>query len=235
MMIQRKRGQAVGLFPFFASIYHLSVIMNHHHYHWVQAPQPATAHTLVLLHGTGGDETQLLPYGATFGATVNLLGVRGNVLEAGMPRYFERIATGILNEQDLTDRAIALQTFLYVLAEEKGFDPQKMVAMGYSNGANIAGGMLQLFPDFWAGVIQLRPMIPLVNQLDFHTSRQTPILVLSGKLDPLEPPGETETWTHRLHKNGFKAEHHTLHAGHNITAYDLDLALDWFKRYFDTV
>ena len=149
-----------------------------------------------------------------------------------MPRYFERIATGILNEQDLADRAMALKTFLQDLAQEKGFDSNKLVAMGYSNGANIAGGMLQLFPDFWAGVIQFRPMIPFPKQLDFQTSQQTPILVLSGNLDPLEPPGETDNWAKRLRQNGFKAEHHTLRAGHHITTYDLDLALAWFKHYF---
>ncbi|MBN8587163.1 MAG: carboxylesterase [Rhodothermia bacterium] len=208
--------------------------MTTHQYHWVEALHPHTAYTLVLLHGTGGDETQLLSYGAAFGAEVNILGVRGNVLEAGMPRYFERIATGILNEDDLIFRATELKTFLLGLASEYGFDPQKMVALGYSNGANIAGGMLQLFPDFWAGIVQLRPMIPLVNMFDFSTYRQAPVLILAGSHDPLAPEGETEDWAMRLQKNGFQAEHYTLHAGHGVTAYDLDLALDWFKRHFQT-
>ena len=100
------------------------------------------AYTLLLLHGTGGNEKDLIGLGESFGADLNLLSVRGNVREHGMPRFFKRLGMGIFDEEDLNFRTDELLDFLNNIAKAEGFDVKKVIALGYSNGANIAGAML---------------------------------------------------------------------------------------------
>src|SRR4028119_1116149 len=139
--------------------------------------------TLLLLHGTGGDEQDLLPIADLFGQSVNVLSVRGNVLEGGMPRFFKRLSMGVFDEQDLQFRTEELVHFINELAVKEEFDKNQIVALGYSNGANIAGGILMLYPELLAGAILLRPMQPLKQKKEFATKRQQPVFFSSGKYD----------------------------------------------------
>jgi phospholipase/carboxylesterase len=200
---------------------------------------PEQAYTLVLLHGTGGNERSLLPLlkrlGEGFVGQFNVLSVRGNVLENGMPRFFKRLSEGVFDEEDVRFRADELFAFLTHIADELGIDALKMVAIGYSNGANIAGALLQRYPHFLMGAALLRPMIPLRDDVVFPNGKDTPVLLLSGEFDPLEPKGEVEHWAQILGHNGFFAEHHRLEASHQVTSEDLSLMANWLAQHFENL
>ncbi len=132
------------------------------HYIYKPSGKP-NARTLLLLHGTGGDERDLLPISESFGENFNVLSLRGNVSENGMPRFFKRLGMGIFDEKDLEFRTNEMIAFIKEISEKEGFDTSKIIALGYSNGANIAGASLFLQPNFLAGAILFRPMQPFIT------------------------------------------------------------------------
>ncbi|RZJ68350.1 MAG: alpha/beta hydrolase [Flavobacterium sp.] len=190
------------------------------------------APTLLLLHGTGGNENDLLPFADHFGDKTNVLSVRGNVSENGMPRFFKRLGMGIFDEQDLEFRTHELVDFVTGLSKTEHFDLDKIVALGYSNGANIAGSMLVLHPDFLAGAILFRPMKPFAGKEFRRTNNNVPILMTSGKLDPTVDLNDIEKYAALLQDAGFNVESHTIPTGHNLAQSDLQLASDWFGKHF---
>jgi len=119
-------------------------------YNFIKSKTPEKDITLLLFHGTGGDENDLIPIGKMFGENINLLGIRGKILEHGMPRYFRRIGEGVFDIEDLKYRTKELYSFLNSLPSEIKIDKKKLVALGYSNGANIAGSLLLMYPDFYS-------------------------------------------------------------------------------------
>lgn len=191
------------------------------------------AYTLLLLHGTGGNERDLLPIGKQFGTDINLLSLRGNVNENGMPRFFRRLGMGIFDEQDLAFRTEEMVSFLKELATVEKFDPTKIVALGYSNGANIAAGTLSLFPDFLAGAILFRPMQPFKNiDPDWKSNNSTPVFMTNGVGDQTINPTDTADYVDALQTAGFNLSEHSLATGHNLVQEDLSLALEWFEKQF---
>jgi len=130
--------------------------------HRYQPGAPGSRVTLLLLHGTGGNESDLLPLGSAVAPQAALLSPRGNVLERGMPRFFRRLAEGVFDLDDLTQRTYELADFVDAAARTYGFDAAQVVGLGYSNGANIAASLLLLRPQVLAGAALLRPMLPLV-------------------------------------------------------------------------
>src|SRR3979411_1767998 len=118
--------------------------------------------TLLLLHGTGGNEHDLLSLGRTLDSTASLLSPRGKVLENGMPRFFRRLAEGVFDVEDLKKRTHELADFITAAARHYKIDIEKVVAVGYSNGANIAASMLLLRPEILRAAILFRAMVPLV-------------------------------------------------------------------------
>src|SRR6202162_347690 len=142
--------------------------------------------TLVLLHGTGGTESDLLALGRALDTGAALLAPRGKVLENGMPRFFRRLPEGVFDEKDLIYRTHELADFIQVAAERYGFDQSKSVAVGYSNGANIAGSILLLRPDTFQGAALLRAMVPLIPA-DLPELKGAPVLVAAGNFDPIVP------------------------------------------------
>ncbi|MCU0448315.1 MAG: alpha/beta hydrolase [Bernardetiaceae bacterium] len=194
--------------------------------------QPATAVTLLLLPGTGGDENDLLPLGRQFGPQVNLLSVRGNVLENGMPRFFRRLGMGVFDEKDVVFRTHELADFLQKVSVNEGFDFTKLVAVGYSNGANIAGAVLLLYPNLLAGAVLWRPMPPLAQTPDLRPARPVPVLMTSGRQDPTIDPVATEAYQKLLADKSFSVTHHWLPTGHQLVNDDLRQAKDWLATYF---
>ena len=190
------------------------------------------AQTLLLLHGTGGDERDLLPLTKNLGDGFNVLSVRGNVLENGMPRFFKRIGMGVFDEHDLEFRSAELIDFLEKISIEKGFDISKIIALGYSNGANIAGAILMLKPDFLSGAILFRPMKPFRDKAFAANETHTPIFISSGKNDPTVRPDDTRVFSDSLKKAGFAVDHFEMDSGHNLTQEDLNLAAVWFNRNY---
>src|SRR5712691_4924609 len=151
--------------------------------HTFQASATTDAATLLLLLGTGGNERDLLPVASMLAPDAGVLSPRGKVLERGMPRFFRRLAEGIFDVEDLKFRTGELADFLRAAATHYGFDVGRLIAVGFSNGANIAASMLLLRPDALAAGILIRAMVPLVPD-PLPSLPRTRVLVSNGTLDP---------------------------------------------------
>jgi phospholipase/carboxylesterase len=201
-------------------------------YVYQAAPGSARA-TLLLLHGTGGDERDLLPLAARFGPGFNVLSLRGNVQEGGMPRFFRRLGMGVFDEPDVVFRTHELADFITKVAEKEGFDPAQLIAVGYSNGANIAGSLLMLYPALLAGAVLWRPMQPLVQQVPtFAAPRPVPVFFAPGSQDPTVRPAATDAYAALLTAAGYDLTRRDAPAGHNLTQADLDGAVAWIASNF---
>ena len=201
-------------------------------YIYEPAPAPARA-TLLLLHGTGGDERDLLSLAPRFGSGLNVLSVRGNVQEGGMPRFFRRLGMGVFDEPDVIFRTHELADFLAKVAVKEGFDPSQLIAVGYSNGANIAGSLLMLHPGLLAGAVLWRPMQPLVQQVPaFRAPRPVPVFFTPGLQDPTVRPAATDAYAELLTQAGYVLTRRDMAAGHNLIQADLDGAVAWLAANF---
>jgi len=189
------------------------------------------AYTLLLLHGTGGNEHDLIPLAENFGNTYDILSVRGNVSENGMPRFFKRLGMGVFDEADLHFRTDELVAFVKQLSEKEGFDAGKVIALGYSNGANIAGAALVKYPDFLAGAILYRPMQPFKQLEPSAQAKAVPVFFSSGRLDQTVDPAATEQYVENLKNTGFDVAYHELPAGHNLTQQDVALSAQWLNDF----
>ena len=199
-----------------------STTLSHIH-QFVPATEPGRA-PLLLLHGTGGDEHDLLPLGRAVAPGAALLSPRGQVLEGGMPRFFRRLAEGVFDEQDVIRRAHELADFV-----QEARDAYKLpapIALGFSNGANIAAAALQLRPGALAGAVLLRAMVPLQSAPKADLNG-TPVLILSGDLDPIVPDENAARLAATLRRAGTAVDHRTLPTGHNLSQADLTLAKAW--------
>jgi phospholipase/carboxylesterase len=181
---------------------------------------------LLLLHGTGGDENDLLPLGEAIAPGAALLSPRGQVLENGMPRFFRRLAEGVFDEDDLRRRADDLADF--IAAARTRYDLPAPIALGYSNGANIAAAMLQLRPDALAGAILLRAMVPLRDQPKVDLTGR-PVLIVSGQFDPIIPASNAQRLAIELAQAGADVQHRTLPIGHQLSQADLTVATEWMR------
>lgn len=181
---------------------------------------------LLLLHGTGGDENDLLPLGQTVSPGSALLSPRGKVLEHGMPRFFRRLSEGVFDEDDVRRRADELADFVETARARYGIAAP--VALGYSNGANIAAAMLLLRPNVLAGAILLRAMVPL-SEPPQAVLKDKPVLIVSGKLDPIIPASNSAQLATLLSNAGANVQHPVLPTGHQLTQTDLTLSKEWIK------
>ena len=202
-----------------------STTLSHIH-QFVPATEPGRA-PLLLLHGTGGDEHDLLPLGRAVAPGAALLSPRGRVLEGGMPRFFRRLAEGVFDEQDVIRRANDLADFVQEARETYGLAAP--VALGFSNGANIAAAVLQLRPRVLAGAVLLRAMVPL-KEAPKADLTGTPVLILSGALDPIVPDENAAQLVAMLRRAGAVVDHRTLPTGHNLTQADLTLTKTWLDQ-----
>jgi phospholipase/carboxylesterase len=181
---------------------------------------------LLLLHGTGGDENDLVPLGQAIAPGAALLSPRGKVLENGMPRFFRRLAEGVFDEEDVKARANELADFIAEARQAYGLDAP--IAVGFSNGANIAAATMLLRPEALAGAALLRAMVPLSEQpaTDLTGKR---ILMLTGVMDPIVPAETAARLAGLLQRAGADLRHETLPAGHGLTQRDVTLLQHWFK------
>lgn len=186
---------------------------------------------LLLLHGTGGDEGDLLALGRMLSPGSALLSPRGKVLEGGMPRFFRRLAEGVFDEADVVRRAGELAGF--VAEVRRAYGLERPVALGFSNGANIAAATLFLHPAVLAGAALLRPMVPLAVPPEVSLAG-TPVLMLSGAMDPIVPAENAERLAEELAGSGAAVQHRVLPAGHALSQADLGLAKAWFDTLVGT-
>ncbi|MFX3636523.1 MAG: alpha/beta hydrolase [Candidatus Pristimantibacillus sp.] len=198
--------------------------MKHIYKQGTDSSQPV----LVLLHGTGGNEHDLLPLAEIISPTSSVLSVRGNVLENGMPRFFRRLAEGIFDIEDLKFRTQELNEFLDQAAVEYGFDRNNLVAVGYSNGANIAGSLLFHYQNSLRGAILHHPMVP-IRGTELPDMSQLPVFIGAGKNDPICPPRETEDLEVLLSGAGASVTVHWEQFGHQLTATEVNAAAAWYQ------
>jgi len=188
---------------------------------------PSTSNrTLLLLHGTGGNERDLIPLGRELDPTAALLSPRGKVLENGMPRFFRRLAEGVFDLEDLKYRTNELADFVTVAAQHYGFATDQFVAVGYSNGANIAASMLLLRPEILSDAILFRAMVPLIPERQPNLSRVR-VWIGAGTHDPIIPTSETKHIAELLHSAGADVTIRHFPAGHELTPDDVKTAREW--------
>ena len=190
----------------------------------------STGGTLLVLHGTGGDENDLLPLAREVAPGAHLLAPRGRVLEHGMPRFFRRLAVGVFDEADLRLRAGELAGFLLEAASRYGFDPLRVQALGYSNGANMAAALLLLHPEALSGAVLWRAVEPLVPETPPRLAGK-PVLLAAGRRDPYAPAARVEALVQRLRSAGADVELTWSDAGHGLEPAELAAAGEWLARH----
>jgi len=182
---------------------------------------------LLLLHGTGGDENDLLPLAARVAPGSALLSPRGKVRENGMPRFFRRLAEGVFDLDDLTARTYELADFVARAREAYGLT--QPYALGFSNGANIASALLLLLPSVLAGAVLMRGTLPLTPD-PLPDLGGAPVLILSGSDDPLVSPDQRQALSRVLKGAGAEVTSIVVDAGHGLTPRDVAAATQWFAE-----
>ena len=201
-------------------------------------PQPDFIHefvagksnrTLLLLHGTGGNERDLVSLGHELDPDASLLSPRGKVLENGMPRFFRRLAEGVFDLEDLKKRTHELADFVIAAAKYYEIDIKNLIAVGYSNGANIAASMVLLRPETLAAAILFRAMVPLIpeSQPDVSFLR---VWIGAGSMDPIVPASETKQLAELLRGAGADVTIRFFRGGHELTKEDVDGAREWLTE-----
>ena len=186
--------------------------------------------TLLLLHGTGGNERDLLSLGKQLDPNASLLSPRGQVLENGMPRFFRRLAEGVFDLEDLKRHTHELAEFVAASAEHYEFDANHLIAVGYSNGANIAASLLLLRPPTLHGAILFRAMVPLIPTANPDLS-SVRVWIGAGDKDPIIPTSESQRLAELLRKSGADVTIRFFDAGHNLTNKETEVARDWLKNW----
>lgn len=202
---------------------HAALKLHTHVFH----PGPS-GRTLLLLHGTGGDEHDLVPLARHVDAQAAILSPRGNVLERGAPRFFRRLAEGVFDLDDLRVRVQALRDWLAAAIEHYAIDPAQLTALGYSNGANTAAAMMLLHPGALRSAILWRAMVTVEDAPPVNTSGRT--LIVSGRTDPILPLPNAQRLASMLRERGIDVRHEVLSAGHELTRDDIELARDWLAQ-----
>lgn len=186
---------------------------------------------LLLLHGTGGNEQDLLGLADIVDPEASVLSVRGNVLENGMPRFFRRLAEGVFDEEDLIFRTNELNQFLDDASEEYHFDRQNIVAIGYSNGANIAASLLFHYKDALKGAILHHPMVPR-RGIELPDLMGINVFIAAGTNDPICPQQESVELQQLLEAAGASVEVHWENFGHQLTMNEVQTAKRWYEQNF---
>lgn len=189
--------------------------------------------TLLLLHGTGGDEQSLLPIGRQLAPNARLLSPRGKVLENGtQTRFFRRLAEGVFDVEDLIFRTNELADFVLAASARYGFDLKSVVAVGYSNGANIAGALLLLRPEVLGGALLLRPMVPLLPE-SLPALDNRPVFIAAGEQDELITRDQPESLAALLRQAGADVTLRWEPATHKLSRQELDAAADWLRSHWE--
>jgi len=196
------------------------------HFHRWEPGTEAAAPTLLLLHGTGGDENDLIPLARLVAPSAAVLSVRGNVLEQGAPRFFRRLREGVFDMEDLHRRTAELGDFVAAAGERYGFSPAHLYALGFSNGANVAASLLLTRPAALAGGVLIRAMVPFEPAIRPDLTGRA-VLLTQGRQDPLIPAEGAERLAALLTESGAEVELAWQPGGHGLTQGDVSVARRW--------
>lgn len=210
------------------TIHSLSRVQDLFTHRFIPADEPGAA-TLLALHGTGGDEQDLLPLAGAIDEHAAILSPRGRVLENGMPRFFRRLAEGVFDLADLRAQTDALAEFVRECAGTYGFNAARVFAVGYSNGANIAASLLLSTPDVLAGGMLFRPMVPFEPAAVPDLSGKQ-IFMSAGRQDPLIPARLTRRLAELLEAGGASVQIQWQASGHALTPADVAAARHWWVQ-----
>jgi len=197
--------------------------------HIFQKGKDPSKPTLLLLHGTGGNEADLLPLAGMIDEEASYLSVRGNVLENGMPRFFRRLAEGVFDEEDLVFRTKELNQYLDEASKQYGFDRDNILAIGYSNGANIAASLLFHYENALKGAILHHPMVPR-RGIELPDLAGKAVFIAAGTNDPICSPEESTELQSLLEQANAKVELHWENRGHQLTAEEVRAAAQWYQN-----
>jgi predicted esterase len=201
-------------------------------HHFIPANEKGNLVTLLLLHGTGGNEQDLIPLGRELYPTAGILSPRGKVLEAGMPRFFRRLAEGVFDIEDLKFRTYELADFVGKASKVYGFDLRHVISVGYSNGANIASSLLLLRPEILSSAVLFRPMIPLMPE-KVPSLKTKNIFMAAGDQDPIVPREQTEMLYRLFKKAGANVFlHWQKNIGHQLGYAEISAAKEWLSQLF---
>ena len=190
---------------------------------------PGEAFTLLLLHGTGGDENDLLGLAGRFGPGFNYLSPRGKVLENGMPRFFRRLSEGVFDQEDLANRTRDLAAFLRQASTHYGFHPRRIIGLGYSNGANMAASLMLSGENVLKHAVLMHAMVPFIPG-DFPMLRHSQVLLTAGENDPIVPVENTSSLADLLVRAGAEVEIFWHQAGHSLTESEISHAHIFLKN-----
>lgn len=199
--------------------------------HVFEQATDSNAPTLLLLHGTGGDENDMLPLGRAVAPGAALLSPLGKVSENGAPRFFRRLAEGVFDQKDLAYRTDELAQFIADASQRYGIDRSRLFAVGFSNGANIAASLLLRHPEQLAGACLLRAMVPFVPQSAQHLERK-PILLLEGIADSIVPRSNAAELASLFQTANADVRLEWMRAGHGITHDDVTTAKEWLSKLY---
>jgi phospholipase/carboxylesterase len=185
--------------------------------------------TFLMLHGTGGTELDLLPLAGMIDDEASVLSVRGNILENGMPRFFRRLAEGVFDIEDLIFRTKELNEFLDEAALKYDFDRDNIIAIGYSNGANIAASLLFHFQNALKGAILHHPMVP-IKGIELPDLTGKSVFIAAGTNDPICSPLESTELHSLLENANAKVDIHWEHNGHQLTREEVEHAAQWYRN-----
>jgi len=195
-----------------------------------KAREKISSTTFLLLHGTGGNEEDLISLAYELDQSAAILSPRGKVLENGVaPRFFRRLTEGVFDVEDLKFRTNELANFVKNASNTYGFDMDHLIAVGYSNGVNIASSMILLRPEVLSAAILFRAMVPLLPQvLPDLTNKH--IFMSSGLHDPIIPKQETERLIGLFKKAGAKVSLHWQNSGHELRMNEINTAREWLSN-----
>ncbi|MFY0406685.1 alpha/beta hydrolase [Solicola sp. PLA-1-18] len=183
---------------------------------FLPAEEDASGPPLLLLHGTGGDEHDLLPLREHLSPGAAVLSPRGTVMEGPMPRFFRRLREGVFDEDDLRERTDELADFVTAASAEHGVAPGAWVAVGFSNGANIASALLMRRPEVLAGAVLLAAMVPFAEVPGGPDLAGRPVVVSNGDRDPMATAWHTETLVAQLRGRGADVTELPHPGGHQL-------------------
>ena len=192
--------------------------------------QGSNGRTLIMLHGTGGDEYDLIPLGKHIDPHANILSIRGNVQEYGMPRFFNRLAMGIFDMDSLNEETDNLANFIKDSAINYSFNLEHATVVGYSNGANIAASVMLTYDRPFKNAILFRAMVPKKVEVQ-NTLDGVDVLLISGKHDQTVPQEDPMTLKEFFESRKAHVELHYVDGGHQLTREELEFAKEWYQKH----
>ena len=193
---------------------------------FLPAPETGSGETLIVLHGTGGDENDLIGIGQAVAPGAAILSPRGNVSENGASRFFKRLAEGVFDPKEVRSRADELARFIRAAITRYGLDPTRIYALGYSNGANVASTVMFIEPALLQGAILFRPMVVFEPEETRDLSGSS-VLISAGRMDPIVPASSVERLVELFEASRAEVTLKWQLTGHSLAPSEVREAAEW--------